>query len=230
MFYVSCWETGSFAGSIRVVARTIGNSIVSASKHHIDWRWEFMVKAIDAVLLVWDDLVANFDLEKMLSGDSGKLHSKLLTNVLQVLTTCWWFRLIANMFKAMARICEHYAHRLEGCHCHGEIWQHKRKRCSIRLREVSASTGQKGCVWKGRQLSWWIMVGANEFLNKIKSADTHMFDELLGPVPNDRKAEFLQWFEQLQTKLVAIFRKAELSLPYPMESCRHLLVVLGWQS
>ena len=99
----------------------------SFGRQHIDWRWEFLVKAITAVPNAWNDLAAYFRLEAMLQGDSGKLASQNLVKVNDVIKGSWWFPIVCHLYKAVASVLEHYASKLEGCWCHEDQWCTKRK-------------------------------------------------------------------------------------------------------
>jgi len=173
--------------------------------HHIDWRWEFMVKAIDAVIFLWADLQEHFDLEKMLHSESGTLHSQTLTKVKDVLKTAWWFPVVAELFKTIAAIIERYAHKLEGCYCHAHIWMKKRK-FALRVKEVQQETGIAGCVWKGRMLAWWIAVGIEEFLESLRNAMSTELETLFQGLDAAKRGEMVALYEQLMARTVEILK------------------------
>ena len=100
----------------------VRKKFVAFHKRHIDWRWEFLCDAINGVLDIWADLCAYYDYEKMSKSESGKLDRKVLRAVQEVINDKM-FVLIANIFLAVGRVVEKFASRLEGCHCHSEIWK-----------------------------------------------------------------------------------------------------------
>ena len=90
-------------------------------RHHIDWRWEFLSRAIVDVLRLWPDLVRCWSLSAMQASEAGKLSAEILKDLDAIVKDPWWLIGVGLMFCAMGCVVDKFAHKLEGCHCHKEV-------------------------------------------------------------------------------------------------------------
>jgi len=144
---------------------------------HIDWRWEFLSKALDALLPLYEHMLRYWDEFKMLAGETSTLTSEVVKQVSRALAIPRFLPL-AEMLRVAGKSIEHYAHKLEGCICHPHIWiqtiSHKRK-----VSKLHEETGFKHCCWKGRMGPWFIMIGLSELLRHIATCSSELLDKLI---------------------------------------------------
>jgi len=158
---------------------------------HVDWRWEFLMPALLSVLVVWHLLQRDYKLVDMAKSETDKLNSELLKHVAQVLADTWFFIPIAHLYMAMSKAVNIFSSKLEGCHCHGEIWKDTKRKWSARLREVQQSTKGPTCVFKGRQGPWFIAEGMHQLLEAVAHATSEEFEKVLIVLPAERRQNVL---------------------------------------
>ena len=93
----------------------------------------------------------------MLQGETSKLSRASVTELAKVLGNPT-FKVVGEMLRVHGKCLEHYAHKLEGCWCHGHVWTQK---CSHK-RNVTTLHGDCGhttCAWKGRMGPWFVAEG-----------------------------------------------------------------------
>ena len=81
---------------------------------HIDWRWEFLSKALCRLLPLYGDLKQYWDEAKVMQGESGMSNMAALKNVTQVLAVPD-IEEFGEMLRVQGKTLEHMAHKLEGC-------------------------------------------------------------------------------------------------------------------
>jgi hypothetical protein len=87
------------------------------SSVHIDWRWEYLSKALDKLIPLLDTLFKFWDESKMLIGETDKSNNSEICDVTKV-QGCKHFIEFAEMLRVSGKSIERIAHRLEGCECH----------------------------------------------------------------------------------------------------------------
>ena len=92
---------------------------------HIDWRWEFLSKALDKLVPLFIPLRDRFDLARVSSGDAGPVRLGLLRQVDVVLRKKFFVE-FCEMIRISGKAVETTAHKLEGCHCHASVWTSKK--------------------------------------------------------------------------------------------------------
>jgi hypothetical protein len=170
---------------------------------HIDWRWETLGPALEAVSKLMPHLAQYFNLEAMLKSETCQSSSGELRSVADVVAQCEMVMLVGEMFKCVSRVVERCASKLESCLCHEHIWKNKRGHAE-REKEVSQTTGFNHCVWKGRLASWWVAEGLAAFLLELSTATSDAFEAMLITVPEARRANVLTYIEQLRATIVEI--------------------------
>jgi hypothetical protein len=139
---------------------------------HIDWRWEFLSKALDKLVPLLEVLRSSFDFAKMSLGESGLLSMALVKNLKAVLAKPH-LEEFGEMLRVVGAILERYAHKLEGCWCHEAIWtsgaSFKRK-----AEQLYAATGYRKCVWKGRMGPWFVAEGLQQLLADIALSSSEL--------------------------------------------------------
>ena len=113
-----------------------------------------MCPAIEAVMFVWEDLCENYNLAAMAMSETGTLDRKLLDEVAEIVKLRLPFVPgIAEVFAMFAEVISRFGSKLEGCHCHAQLWIRKRKHES-KVNELERLTGFRHCTWKGRRAAW----------------------------------------------------------------------------
>ena len=175
-------------------------------RHHVDWRWEFLCPAVQGVNKLWDHVCENFNLSVLLMSEQGKLSRQVLQNVADAIKDRVLFPALAEMFFMLAAVMDKFTSRLEGCHCHSDIWQQKRK-FSTRREMLRQRTGYTHCVWKTRQGAWWVAKGLPEMFAAIRDCRSEDFNRRLARVTPAQRAQILQWLGELTAKLSEILRE-----------------------
>ena len=187
-----------------LVGEACSSSFDHFARVHVDWRWEFLSPAIDSVTAVFGHMQRFFKVGPMLASEKGSSSSKLIEEVWEVLQSGFKFLGIGAMFKLAADVVGRYASRLEGCHCHGDIWTMKRS-FARRKAELKAATNSSHCFWKGRQGPWWVAVGLSEMFCKIRAVSSSSFEALMCQMNAVDRAEILAYFTELKAKLCEIY-------------------------
>jgi len=138
----------------------------------------------------------------MLQSEKGKLERQVLQGVQEALQN-WWFPVIALMFLAVAEVIDKYAHALEGCVCHKDIWTSHAgyKTRAKRVREDTGATHSPYCIWKGRQSPWWVVIGLAACLDDVMHATSDGFEDALRGLAEERRTKVVTWMSNLRSKL-----------------------------
>ena len=90
----------------------------SYSTVHIDWRWAFLAKALTKLIPLIEVMKQNWDVNQILSSDSGKkLSNETVRNCEKALFRPF-FAEIGEMLRLHGDVLQRSAHALEGCECH----------------------------------------------------------------------------------------------------------------
>ena len=154
--------------------RCIGNPGVRAqfdnySTVHIDWKWNFLEKALTKLVPLISVMEKHFDIQKLSGAATAgeQLKDVCLTSVDVTLTSDPCFGTRSELFRSMGFIVNKYASKLETCFCHEDIsgkrTPHKRRRD-----EFTRKTGNARCVWKGRMRA---VVGRERPGGDVQGAD-----------------------------------------------------------
>ena len=91
---------------------------------HIDWRWEFLSKALDRLLPLYPLMCLYWDEAKMRQGETDKIRD---TTIVQVSAAISFKSIpeIGEMLRVQGKALETTAHKLEACFCHEDHCEHK---------------------------------------------------------------------------------------------------------
>ena len=157
----------------------------SYSATHIDWRWEMLSKVLFKMVPMLDLLARFWDLEKMLSTDASgeKLSSQAINNCSAALKKPF-FAELSEMVRVHGAAIETFASRLEGCHCHSEIWTMK-ARHETKEKLVQEDTGEPYCIWCGRQGAFMAAEGVQQLMKDITEASSERLQKMIGKIHSD---------------------------------------------
>ena len=149
----------------------------SYSRVDVDWRWETLQKALDQLIPLWEPLMELYDPKKLMSGADGKSEAGLLHDVDAALKTPMFLE-ISELVRALGTELERFAHTLEGCTCHADVWtargSHRRKASVMEER-----TGFKHCYMKGRQAVWLQTGGLKSLLDGLQRTTSDLLQKKL---------------------------------------------------
>ena len=170
---------------------------------HIDWRWEFLSRALDKLLVILSIFAECYDEAKILSSESSRpLTSHVVKSCTDALLGMKnMLPEIADMLRAHGKALERFAHRLEGCFCHQEIWL--RQRTSTKRRRGVTYPAPIWCVWKGRMGPYMAAEGLDVLLQEIGNAETPELRAKLDAVGPVKRAILLKMQADLRTSLQA---------------------------
>ena len=170
---------------------------------HVDWKWEFLSRCLDETLPKMASMRAKFDLNKMLSSDSGSPLGSNVVKQFDVVLKSETFEPAAEMFLMVGHIVEQTAQDLETCDCHREVWTQglKRKRRIALMRE---KIGVNSCCMMGRRLPWLIAKGKTELLRKLRVATSTPLQTLLAKLAPAKRVTVVAALEGLRLDLIEI--------------------------
>ena len=157
---------------------------------HVEWRWEFLSKALDDLGPLFPLMQQHFDLAKILQSDAGVLHRNDVDEVNKVLQS-ETFLAYAEMLRVHGKAVEHSAKGLETCWCHSDIdsapLTRKRK-----LQALKTRAGLEKCCWKGKRGPWWVACGLDDMLRTIMHCNSDRLQDLLSRVPGNKRADIVE--------------------------------------
>jgi hypothetical protein len=181
-------------------APELGAAFKSQAVTHIDWKWEFLSKALDALLPKFLLLRARFNLAALQASDSGSILSdSTLVNTDKALKI-EFFEHAAELYRVMGKIIERCAKELEVCDCHHAIWHSNLSR-KRRLAEMKKQANVERCVWMGRRLPWFIVRGKSELLEEIRVCTSDSLQQLLADMPDDKRVHIADALESVRLAL-----------------------------
>ena len=132
---------------------------------HIDWKWEFLSKALDKLVVLIRIMIRDFDAKKISGAGKQSVTESNKTNLCAaVFADEPHFPEMCELLRVLGVVIEKHAHKLESCWCHSDIWgsrqAYKKRRAAVKTK-VSANQ----CIWKGRMSPWWVAKGMQRFFD-----------------------------------------------------------------
>ena len=189
-FVELCFEVGVFES----------NLFKKGAKCHIDWKWNFLAESIDLLLPRFRVLQTKLDAKKMLAGDSGKLDNQTITNM-DSYKDDEMFEGLALGYVMHGKIVEEFAADLEKCDCHQYLWTSATSR-KRRLKQIEDDIGQPHCVFQGRRLAWFIAVGYDLLIERIKHSTTPEYDECLAKLDPPKRTRLVVATTGVRTRIL----------------------------
>ena len=84
---------------------------------HIDWKWEFLCKALLKLLPLYSHIQVHWDEHKMLAGETSDSNSVTIKNVTKALRRRS-DKALGEMLRVNGQALENIVHKLESCWCH----------------------------------------------------------------------------------------------------------------
>jgi hypothetical protein len=194
-----------FRVSCLAATPVLSASFKSYAVVHIDWRWEFLSKALDLLLPRMATIAQYWDESAMVRGESGMLNMGTVTSVTKVLLIKN-FVPFGEMLRCVGKSLERTAHKLESCFCHESIWisssSYKRK-----VQQVYEATGFRHCVWKGRMAAWFVAVGLSQLYTDIAECTSARFDELIASLSEADLTSLLAARAELRSQILEELRE-----------------------
>ena len=187
-----------------VLDPTVSSMFDSYSTVHIDWRWEFLGKALNKLVPLLQPLYSTFDLKKFPTSHS-KADDVSVAAVAAVLAEDRAFVVRSELFRVIGTTVEEYAKRLEGCHCRKDIWFQK-KPFTARSKQFRARTGFKTCMWKGRMGHWFVSIGLQSLLDSLATCTSPLLDQLLADLDEQTRAGVIRELHLVRARLIEIIR------------------------
>ena len=110
---------------------------------HIDWRWEFLSIALTKLVVLMPVLRQRLHVDAMVRSEAGSIKPTVVEAARKTLDTPGFVE-FCEMLLANGNILETFAHRLEGCECHRDLWMSRRK-FGTKKRMLSESSGFAHC-------------------------------------------------------------------------------------
>ena len=132
-------------------AKDEANRFQRQATTHIDWKWEFMSKAMGRHLPQYPVIKRRFDADKLRSSDSGQHLENATTKLTGDVLKADNFLPIAEAYRIKGKNIEKCAGELAACDCHIDMWAKGRSR-KRRLKRMQDSVGFESCCWEGRRL------------------------------------------------------------------------------
>lgn len=177
---------------------------VNYSTTHIDWRWEFLGKVLSQLIPLLEHLKGGFNESVLLSSASGdKISNATVSACGDALRKEDGFECRCELFRVIGGVLETYAHKLESCHCHEDIWVQKIS--MKRRREVLKKlTGHMKCVWKGKRGPWWVCIGRKLLYAELAKCTSDRLDAMLARLPEDIRLDILTDAQALRLRLIEV--------------------------
>lgn len=177
----------------------------TGQKVHIDWRWEFLSLALDALLPKYKILKSNYVQRQLEATDAGGiLRKSILRDLTRALEVEHW-TVAAELYRMMGKVVEKTAKELEVCDCHHDIWHtglgRKRRRSAM-----IAAVGAAPCVWQGRRLAWFIAVGMDELFQSLQHVTSDELQRLISEIPAKPRAVLVASMEKLRAGMIETLR------------------------
>ena len=174
---------------------------------HIDWRFEFLGPALEALVPKYIVMKATYDAQRLANSPDGKVETALIKEA-ELTINDPFFEEKCEMLMAQGYIIDINVHRLEGCFCHGHIWKSK-KSWAQKTQWLQRESGYSKCFWKSRTGSWFQVVGFDLLIGEIEEGKgkTNRFQCLLDVCPEAGRAQLLEMERKLKQSLVEEFRE-----------------------
>ena len=183
---------------------------------HINWKWEFLTRALKPLVPLLPTMTKRFDTTLLLEASSNVTEKGTIMTVGAILANNPSFAAICELVRIVAAVVEKYAGKLEGCWCHEEVWAqktgYKRKR-----QQFVAQTGHNFCVWKGRMAPWFVAVGIRQMVSDISNSGSELLTSILDDMTEGVRSGLLIKLHQMKSRLIkALLAKLKLwdHIPY----------------
>ena len=173
----------------------------TGAKRHIDWKWEFLSKALDEQLPKFRVVASKLDAKKVLLGDSGMLTNSKVQNMDRVRKDVK-FEPIALAYLNAGKIIERTAKDLEICDCHEFLWKAQKLSRKRRAAQMREHLGEKKCVWMGRRLAWFICVGRKNMMRAIAEDTSEDLANCLVALPSEQRSAVVGHIDLLRQGLL----------------------------
>jgi len=168
---------------------------------HIDWKWEFLSRALVELMPKLPELQQRVIAKKILKSDSTETLTNATVTHTEVSLKDKEFEPASELFWCIGKLMEESAKELETCDCHREMWRpglKRKRRCRYMLKGI----GKTSCCMMGRRLPWLIAVGKNKLLSNIKTVTSPKLLKLLGELPEPLKGQVIKALEKLRLDVV----------------------------
>jgi len=173
---------------------------------HVDWKWEFMEKAMSTVEEKFPLVRRLWDKSKMLSSDSGQTLSNQTVKCMDDILKDDEFEVGSEMCLMIGEVIGGVAQDLETCDCHHFIWENKYRR-KKRVALMMQCTTRETCSFMGRRLPWFVAKGKRKLLEAIRSASTPRLQILFVKLQAERRTHILVHLELLRTDCLEALRE-----------------------
>ena len=198
------------------------------STTHIDWRWEFLEKALNKLVPLLHILFMRFDVGAIQRTVGTVVMDSILSPVATLIATNPHFDTACELYRVVGTTIEHYAKKLEGCWCHENIWKQS-KGYKRRRQELETHTGNRRCVWKGRMGPWWVAAGIRLMLAELARCSSDALANAIARAPPDVASRIMQSLKTTRARIIEILEaKLDFFLPHTVSGNRDLLGRVRW--
>jgi len=172
---------------------------------HIDWKWEFLSRALNALVPLLNILALWFDASKLKGSINGVADETKVEAVGTVLRGNSNFAERAELFRVAGCVTKKYSSKLEGCWCHEEIWTRKLgyKR---RKMQLLAESGSSKCMWKGKLGPWWVAVGMAMMFTELAACSSSRLDAWLSELDRSARAALVDDLQRFRTHIIEVLK------------------------
>lgn len=167
---------------------------------HCDWKWEFLSDALDKSMPQYPLVKRRFDVDKLLSSDSGTKLSNMTVRLMADVLEQDILPPVAEAYRIKGKSIERTAKKLSMCDCHQHLYVHGRGR-KRRLKMMKEQTGVEHCCWESRRLPWFVAEGKAEMLQDIHNDSSDTLQSMLAEASPARRAELVSGIDQLTLDL-----------------------------
>jgi hypothetical protein len=187
--------------------------------HGFNWKWEYMVKFLSALVPIWDVLKTNFKLESFKSADGGwnTVNAAIISEFQKALD----FRSMTSIVLGMQAIClglQRLASWFEGCWDHQYLLEAGPGRPDTgRLRHSEWARASHKCFWKGRRLVEIVSGSLVPLLAKLRASSTQALRDHLANASELERAACVSFMSPILEKLAGtIVAKCEYMFHIPL--------------
>ena len=173
---------------------------------HIDWKWEFLSKALNKLVPLLGVVSRRFSAELIGDAVTDLVKSTITTSVAAIFAAEPFFAIWAELYRVLGSCIEHFAKKLETCWCHEHIWNSKKSYAQKRKRLLS-QTGRSRCVWKGKMGPWWVCVGIDELLAELGRCTSETLDLWISQLPVEKAGLFLRRLQGMRSRIVEVLQE-----------------------
>ena len=171
------------------------------STTHIDWKWEFLSKALTKLTVVLRLFFRFFDVAKIQGAANETVKDTVVKPVAKIIASEPYFPIFCELYLAVGLCIDKYAKKLETCWCHEAIWSsggpYKRRHA-----QFVAETGHGRCAWKGRMGPWWIAVGIAEMIVELGNCTSEALQTALAALDAFGQAIALRRLQLIRSRII----------------------------